>query len=171
AKEIQVADLPGPLGIIDQSRGIGFRIEVEEAAQLFLHPGNVGGDCILAQQLALGALSAGIADGPRRPARHGAGMMAGELEAAQANVGQPEGGWCLAAARGTGPGARKCSETNCACRAAAEWDPPRSERNGARPCAKHLPQRSGKLHRAAAGSASTAAVQRCLKVQSLMFKV
>ena len=41
AQKIEETDRRGPGGVVQQARGIGLGVEIEQAAQLFLHAGDV----------------------------------------------------------------------------------------------------------------------------------
>ena len=53
AQEIEEADGGGPVGVVHQAGGVGRGVEVEQAAELFLDPGDVVGQDFLGEQLAL----------------------------------------------------------------------------------------------------------------------
>ena len=62
AQEIEIRHVCRPCRVIDQLGGIVFRVEVQQSPKLFLDAGNIGRDGLLAEQLTLGALAAGIPD-------------------------------------------------------------------------------------------------------------
>ena len=91
--------------------GLARGVEIEQAAELLLHLGDVGIQHLLGEQLALLRLAAGVADGAGGAAGQRDGVMAQQLEAAQrqqrhevAHV-QAVGGRVKAAVKRDGPGA------------------------------------------------------------------
>src|SRR5437762_7464678 len=83
AQEIEIANRVRPVGIIEQARWVGRAFKIEPSLQLLLFAGDVRRQYLPGEQLALGALAAGIANRAGRAARQRDGMMAEKLEAPQ----------------------------------------------------------------------------------------
>ncbi len=72
-----------PTGVVHEARGIGRAVEIEPAAQLRGHAGDVVLQNLRREELAFLRLAARIADGAGGAAGHGDGRVAGELKPAQ----------------------------------------------------------------------------------------
>ena len=83
AQKIEIPHLLCPGGVVEQARRIHRVLKIQPALQLLLLVGNVGREHFPGEQLAFGALAAGIADGAGRSSRQRDGMMTKQLETPQ----------------------------------------------------------------------------------------
>ena len=75
AKHVEERQRRGPVCVVDQLCCILHSLKFHEAAKLNLDPFDVGLQQLVREELALGSLSAGIADRAGRPARNGDWMV------------------------------------------------------------------------------------------------
>ena len=87
AKELQVAEAAHPVVVVHQNGRVRSAIEIQEAAELGLHAGDVRLQGVDRQQVSLFALAAGIADHAGGPADQCDGAMAGLLKSPQHHQG------------------------------------------------------------------------------------
>ena len=83
AQEIEHADGPHPVGVVEQQGRVHLRVEIEQPPELALDAGNVGLKRIGGKQVALGRLAARVADHAGRATRDCDGPVSRQLEAAQ----------------------------------------------------------------------------------------
>ena len=80
AQELEIADAARPVRVVDDD-GAGWpRTEVEEAGELGVDSGQVGGELVVAEEIALGALARRIADHSRRAADDDDRLVSGALQ-------------------------------------------------------------------------------------------
>src|ERR1039457_5998052 len=83
AQKIEERNPRRPRGVVHEARGIGRAIEIEPAAQLRGHAGDVVLQNLWREELPFLRLAARIADGAGGAAGHGDGRVSGELKPAQ----------------------------------------------------------------------------------------
>ena len=82
AQHVEERERRGPVGVINEQRRVGLAVKIQKTGQLFLDPLNVGLELLVGEQLALGALAAGVTDRAGRAAGDDDRLVAELLEAA-----------------------------------------------------------------------------------------
>ena len=83
AEELQISNRAGPVGIIDQTGRIVFRIEIEQFLELLFYAGDIRVQSCFVEELALGCFPAGIANRTGGAAGHRNRVISHKLEAPQ----------------------------------------------------------------------------------------
>jgi hypothetical protein len=87
AEELEVADVTGPGGVIEELGGVGGGIEVEEFGELGFDALDIVIEDFAGEELAFLGFTAGVTDEAGGAAGDGDGVVAGELEAAEGEEG------------------------------------------------------------------------------------
>ena len=85
AQEIEQRDFARPVGVVEQFGRVFGGLKIEELGELRFHRGDVGGEQFWREQIALGGLAAGIANGTGGPAGERDWMVAKFLKTPQRN--------------------------------------------------------------------------------------